>query len=135
MGVPNADLHGQHLRRRVVLQEVGQVSQRGHQEARLVTMELQPQEAVALGQLGMSGSAGPALQERAHLGAVGALGQVGAGLAACEKPRQRLELALASVLYLWRACGGASAGNAPKSLKNNSSFIILNLTVTSSFSL
>lgn len=93
MGVPNADLHGQHLRGRVVLQEVGQVSQRGHQEARLVTMELQPQEAVALGQWRVSSSAGPALQKCTYLGAVGTIGQAGAGLTACEEPRQRLGLA------------------------------------------
>lgn len=114
MGVPNTDLHGQHLRCCVVLHEVGQVSQRGHQEARLVTVELQPQEAVALGQWGVSSSTGPALQERTHLRAVGAISQAGAGLTACEEPRQRLGLALASMLYLWSAYGGDSAGNAPK---------------------
>lgn len=98
MGVPNADLHGQHLRCRVILQEVGQVSQRGHQEARLVAMELQPQKAVPLSQWGVSSSAGPTLQERTHLRAVGAVGQAGVGLTACEEQRQRLVLALASVL-------------------------------------
>ena len=48
--VPDANLHGQHLWRRIVLQEVGQVVQRGHQEAGLVSMESQLQEAIALGQ-------------------------------------------------------------------------------------
>lgn len=85
MRVPHADLHGQHLRRGVILQEVGQVSQRCRQEARPVTVELQPQEAVAPGQLGVSGGAGPALQEGAHLGAVGAAVPAGAGVRACEE--------------------------------------------------
>lgn len=83
MRVPNADLHGQHLRRGVILQEVGQVPQRCCQEARLIAVELQPQEAVALGQLGVSGGAGPTLQEGTHLGAVGAAVLAGAG--ACEE--------------------------------------------------
>jgi len=72
--VPDADLHGQHLRRRVVLQEVGQVAQRGHQEARPVAVETQLQEAVALGQWGVSGGAGAALQAGSHLRAVEAAG-------------------------------------------------------------
>lgn len=85
MRVPNADLHGQHPRRRVILQEVGQVSQRCHQEARPVSVELQPQEAVALGQLRVSGGTGPALQEGTHLGAVGATVLARAGVGACEE--------------------------------------------------
>lgn len=70
MRVPDADLHGQHLRRRVVLQKVGQVTQRGHQEAGLVPVETQLQEAIALGQRRVGGGAGPALQASLHLRAV-----------------------------------------------------------------
>lgn len=64
--VPDADLHGQHLGGRVVLQEVGHVTQRGHQEVSLVSVETQLQEAIALGQRGVSGGAGPALQASPH---------------------------------------------------------------------
>lgn len=69
--VPDADLHGQHLRRGVVLQKMGQVAQRGHEEAGLVAVQAQLQEAVALGQRGVSGGAGSALQAGRHRGAVG----------------------------------------------------------------
>lgn len=103
VGVPDADLHGQHLRCRVVLQEVGQVSQCGHPEAGLVTTELQPQEAVALGQWGVSGSAGPALQEPTHLGAAGAIGQ--AALAACEDQAEAgvsFSISVLSAACMWR---------------------------------
>lgn len=72
MRVPDADLHGQHLRRRVVLQEGGQVAQRGHHEARLVSVETQLQEAIALGQRGVGGSAGPTLQAGPHCRAAAA---------------------------------------------------------------
>lgn len=85
MRVPDADLHGQHLRRRVVLQEVGQVAQRGHQEVGPVAVETQLQEAVALGQRGVSGGARPALQASPHLRTVEAAGRHGAKIAAgCE---------------------------------------------------
>lgn len=85
MCVPDADLHGQDLRRRVVLQEVGQVLQRGHQEARPVSVETQLQEAVAFGQRGVGRSAGPALQPSPHLRTVGALDGRGADVAtSCE---------------------------------------------------
>lgn len=90
MCVPDADLHGQHLRRRVVLQEVGQVAQCGHQEARLVSVETQLQEAVALCQRGVGGSAGPALQASPHLRTVEALDGRRADLTTgCEGKRQR----------------------------------------------
>lgn len=95
--VLDADLHGQHLRRRVVLQEVSQVPQRGHQEARLVAVEPQLQEAVALGQRGVGGGAGAALQARTHLRTVRALDGPGAQLATgCEREEtHRLQLASA----------------------------------------
>ena len=72
MRVPDADLHGQHLRRRVVLQKEGQVTQRGHQKAGLVSVETQLQEAVAFSKRGVGGGAGPALQASPHLRAMGA---------------------------------------------------------------
>lgn len=101
MCVPDADLHGQHLRRRVVLQEVSQVSQRGHQEAGLVSVETQLQEAVALGQRGVSGGAGPALQASTHLWTVEAAAGRRADLTTCCGGRRgRLVLALASVSCL-----------------------------------
>lgn len=69
-------------------------------------MELQPHEAVALGQLGVSGGAGPALQEGTHLGAVGAAGCAGAGVGACEERRQRpgvsVSISALSVEGTWR---------------------------------
>lgn len=78
MCVPDADLHGQHLRRGVILQEVGQVTHRGHQEAGSVSVETQLQETVALGQRGVSRGAGPALKASPHLRTVDAL--VGRGV-------------------------------------------------------
>lgn len=94
MCVPDADLHGQHLWGRVVLQEMGQVTHRGHQEARPVSAETQPQEAVALSQRGVSGGAGPALQESTHLWAAEAPGRGRAGLWGCDRRRERQELVL-----------------------------------------
>ena len=83
MCVSDADLHGQHLRRGVVLQEVGQVTHRGHQEAGSVSVETQLQEAVALSQRGVSRGAGPALQASPHLRTVDALVGCGVDVTTC----------------------------------------------------
>lgn len=72
MRVPDADLHWQHLRRGVVLQKVGQVAQRGHEEASLVAVQAQLQEAVALGQWGVNGGTRSALQAGRHRRPMGA---------------------------------------------------------------
>lgn len=94
MRVPDADLHGQHLRGGVVLQEEGEIAQRGHQEAGLVSMETQLQEAVAFSQRGASGGAGPALQASPHLRVVEAPGGRRVHVpASCEGRRGRLSLA------------------------------------------
>lgn len=67
MCVPDADLHGKDLRRGVILQELGQVAQRGHQEVCMVSMETQLQEAVSLRQRRVGSGAGPVLQPSPHL--------------------------------------------------------------------
>lgn len=88
MRVPDADLHGQHLRSGVVLHKVSQVSQSGHYEVGLVAVELQLQEAVAFGQRGVGCGAGPALQTSPYLWAVEAAGRRTA-IAACYRRRVR----------------------------------------------
>lgn len=98
MRVPDADLHGQHLWRRIVLQEVGQVPQCGHQEACLVTVEMQLKEAVAFGQRRVSSGAGPTLQASLHLRIVTAPDRGSTAVTSCEqRPGLQLALALASV--------------------------------------
>lgn len=83
MRVLDADLHGQHLGGRVVFQEEREVAERGHHEARRVTVKVQLQEAVTFGQRGVGGGAGPAFQPSPHCRAVEAPGGRGAGLNAC----------------------------------------------------